>query len=58
MPTRKREESNIRKLTKVGRASIAVTLPIELVRELKWKERQKVVVKKSGQNLIISDWKK
>ena len=58
MANKKSTETGIRKLTKVGRASIAVTLPIELVRELKWKERQKVVVKKSGQNLVISDWKK
>ena len=35
-----------------------VTLPKELVRELGWKERQKVVVKKSGNKLTIEDWKK
>lgn len=58
MANKKSTETGIRKLTKVGRASIAVTLPIELVRELGWRERQRVVVKKSGQNLIISDWKK
>ncbi|MFA7319585.1 MAG: hypothetical protein WC022_03265 [Parcubacteria group bacterium] len=58
MANKKSTETGIRKLTKVGRASIAVTLPIELVRELGWKERQRVTVKKSGQNLIISDWKK
>lgn len=58
MPTRKREDENIRNLTKVGRHSIAVTIPIEIVRELKWRERQKVVVKKIGKKIIISDWKK
>ena len=57
MPTRKLEDKNIRKLTKIGKKSIGLTLPIELVRELKWKERQKVVVKKSGKKLIIEDWK-
>jgi len=49
---------NIRKLTKLGGKSIGLTLPIEIVRELKWKERQKVVVKKIGRKLIIEDWKK
>ena len=58
MPTRKLEDKNIRKLTKVGKHSISVTLPIEIVREFGWREKQKVVVKKRGKNLIISDWKK
>jgi bifunctional DNA-binding transcriptional regulator/antitoxin component of YhaV-PrlF toxin-antitoxin module len=58
MPTRKLEEKNIRKLTKTGRHSICVTIPIEIVRKLKWKEKQKVVVKKSGSKIVISDWKK
>jgi antitoxin component of MazEF toxin-antitoxin module len=58
MARKKLEERNVRKLTKVGQQSIAVTLPIEIVRELGWRERQKVVVKKSGKNLLISDWKK
>ncbi len=49
---------NIRKLTKTGGGSISVTLPIELVRELKWRDKQKVVVKKSGGKLVIEDWKK
>lgn len=58
MPTRKREDDNIRKLTKVGRQSMAVTLPIEMVRKLKWREKQKVIVKKSGKKLIFEDWVK
>ncbi|OGI93971.1 hypothetical protein A3A03_02980 [Candidatus Nomurabacteria bacterium RIFCSPLOWO2_01_FULL_40_18] len=48
---------NIRKITKVGRTSLTVTLPRELVAELKWKEKQKVIVKRKGSKLIISDWK-
>ncbi|MCH8748926.1 hypothetical protein IH781_04250 [Patescibacteria group bacterium] len=35
-------ERSIRKLIKLGRGSIAVTLPIELVRALKWRGKQKV----------------
>jgi len=56
---RKLEERNIRKITKMaGGASFGITLPIEMVRELGWRERQKVVVKKSGSKLTIEDWKK
>ena len=52
------DERNIRKITKLaGGSSYGVTLPIEFVRELGWRERQKVVVKKSGKKLIIEDWK-
>jgi len=47
----------VRKITKIaGGASYAVVLPIEFVRVLGWKERQKVTVKKSGKKLIIEDW--
>ncbi len=59
MARRKLEERNIRKLTRTGRGrSILVTLPIELVRELGWREKQKVTVRKIGKKLIIEDWKK
>ena len=57
MARRKLENKNIRKLTKIGNKSIGLTLPIEIVRELKWREKQKVVVKKRGKSIIISDWK-
>ena len=57
MPTQKRENENIRKLTKVGGHTIAVSIPIEIIRKLKWRERQKVVVRLRGKKLIIEDWK-
>ena len=52
------EDKNIRKLTKVGRQSIAVTLPIEIVRDLGWREKQKVVVKRVRGGMVIKDWRK
>ncbi|HRY82988.1 MAG TPA: AbrB/MazE/SpoVT family DNA-binding domain-containing protein [Candidatus Moranbacteria bacterium] len=58
MPRRKNEESNVRKLVKLGGQSLAVTLPIEIMRELGWKEKQKVVVKMERKKIIIADWKK
>ena len=57
MPTQKLINKNVRKITKVGGKSLAVTLPKELVVELGWKEKQKVTVNKKGNKLIIGDWK-
>ena len=50
------DKKNIRKLTKTGGHSICVTIPIDIVRDLGWKERQKVVVKKVGKRIVIGDW--
>jgi bifunctional DNA-binding transcriptional regulator/antitoxin component of YhaV-PrlF toxin-antitoxin module len=58
MPRRQLKEKNIRKLTKVGRGSLAVTIPVEMRTQLGWREKQKVIVKKSGRKIIIEDWKK
>ena len=58
MARRKLEDKNIRKLLKNSGGSIQVTLPIEFIRELKWRDKQKVVVEKSGKSLIIKDWEK
>ncbi len=57
MSRRKIDKRNIRKLTRTG-SSIGVTLPVEFLRELKWREKQKVIVEKKGRHLIIRDWKK
>ena len=58
MARRKSTEKHIRKLTRVGKFSMSVTIPVEYIRDLKWRERQKVVVKKRANKLIIEDWKK
>ena len=57
MPTRKLKDKNIRKLTKLGGHSLSVTIPVEIATKLKWKERQKVVLKLEGRKIIIKDWK-
>lgn len=58
MPTQKLINRNVRKITKVGGKSLAVTLPRDLITELGWKEKQKVIVKKVRGGLLIKDWKK
>ncbi len=58
MSVRKAEEKNIRKLAKMGKKSIGLTLPIEIIRELGWREKQKIVVKRVRGGIMIKDWKK
>ena len=56
---RKLEEKNIRKITKMGLGrTMGLTLPIEIIEKLGWKEHQKVVVRLSGKKIIIEDWPK
>ncbi|MBL4644249.1 MAG: hypothetical protein JKX80_00090 [Candidatus Pacebacteria bacterium] len=59
MARRKLEDRSIRKLTRTGSGkSISVTLPIDVIRKLKWRDKQKVVVTKRGKGILITDWKK
>jgi antitoxin component of MazEF toxin-antitoxin module len=53
---RKIEDKNIRKLAKIGKTSLAVTIPRDFIVALGWREKQKMVVKKQGKNIVISDW--
>ena len=57
MSRRKTEDKNIRKILKNG-DSYAVTIPIEMMLELNWKEKQKVVIKKIRGGFSVKDWKK
>ncbi|MBU1160158.1 hypothetical protein KKD04_03210 [Patescibacteria group bacterium] len=57
MGRRKINKENIRKIQS-SKGSYYITIPIQIMRSLKWKERQKVVVEKSGsQKITIVDWK-
>jgi len=60
MSRRELDKRNIRKITKSGGYSYSVTLPIEAIRNLNWRQGQKVVVEvdKKRKRLIIKDWKK
>jgi len=48
----------IRKVTRVGKRSLSVVIPAELVKVLKIKERQKLNISLKGKTLIIKDWQK
>ena len=58
MSTQKFVNRGVRKITKVGQTSLAVTLPKDMLYALGWKEKQKVVVKRIRGGLMIKDWKK
>ena len=58
MGLQKFKNQNVRKISKLGKVSLAVTLPKNLVIQLGWKEKQKVVVKRAHGGLLIKDWKK
>jgi antitoxin component of MazEF toxin-antitoxin module len=53
---RKASDINRRKLVRLGKVSLALTLPREIVESLGWREGQNVIVKKSGQKIVIEDW--
>ncbi|MCD6436143.1 MAG: AbrB/MazE/SpoVT family DNA-binding domain-containing protein [Clostridiales bacterium] len=55
MTRRKIEDRNIRKVFKSG-SSYALTIPLEIVDNLKIRKGQKLVVKKVGSKIIIEDW--
>lgn len=57
MARRSLEDREVRKLSKRG-ASYTVTLPIEAVRALKWRDNQKLTITRRGSALVIKDWKK
>ena len=57
MADRTYNQRNIRKITKNG-TSHSVSIPVEFLKELGWKEKQKVVVKRVRGGVLIKDWKK
>jgi len=56
---RKNNDKNIRKISRSGGYSYALTLPMDAMRDFGWREGQKVVVKqdKKRKRLIIEDWR-
>ena len=55
-----RRNKNIKKLQNPGNKSYTVSIPIDFIRFLKWREHQKVVFEldKRRKRLIIKDWKR
>ena len=51
-------KKHVRKLIKASRYSLSVIIPAEIVDDMKFREKQKVVLYKDGSKIIIKDWKK
>ena len=51
----RQKNENIRKLTKVGKESYSITIPISVIRKFKWRERKKLelVVDEEREKIII-----
>ena len=49
-------KQSIRRLPRSGSHSYYVLIPPEFIRSLKWKERQKLVVRMTGKSIVIRDW--
>jgi hypothetical protein len=58
MADRKSTQKNTRSLTKVAGKSFGITFPIDLIRALGWRPRQKLTISAKGKKLIVKDWKK
>ena len=61
MGRRKINKRNIRSLIKVASGhSYGITLPIEVIRKFRWRERQKLELKINPRKktILIKDWKK
>lgn len=57
MARRKLHNRQIRKIQR-SRGSYYITIPIEVIRDMNWRERQKVEVKQFGRDkILITDWK-
>lgn len=51
----KKQEALVRKVTRVGKRSLSIVIPAEIVAELKIKERQKMEFKVERKRIIITD---
>ena len=57
MADKKSTQTNVRKLTKFGKMSIGLTLPIDEVRKMGWKEKQRVAVTRVKDGFTVKDYK-
>ncbi len=54
---KKRSTEEVRKIQRQANGSCTLALPAEMLRDLNWRDKQKLVVKKKGDTLVIMDWK-
>ena len=57
MGARKAGEQQIRNITANSSGTYQISIPKQLIAQLKWRQGQKVTVTKVGDRLMIEDWK-
>ncbi len=57
MGTKRIGSEHDRRLLANSTGTYMVSLPINMVRNLKWRQGQKLTIRESGKKLIIEDWK-
>ncbi|MCR4328276.1 MAG: hypothetical protein NUV53_02035 [Patescibacteria group bacterium] len=60
MPRRKIENKNVRSLNKTSNGkSYAITIPVDVVRRWRWKNRQKLslTIDNKKKRIVVEDWK-
>jgi hypothetical protein len=58
MANRSIDERNVRSLMRNKGGTYLLSLPIEFVKKLKWREKQKLTITMKGKSIVVSDWKK
>jgi antitoxin component of MazEF toxin-antitoxin module len=53
---RKTKDNSLRKLMRLGKTSLGITLPVALLDQLGWREKQKLTVKRIKGGLVVRDW--
>jgi antitoxin component of MazEF toxin-antitoxin module len=53
-----KNEKYVRKVVRQGKRSLSINIPADIVDELGIRERQKLVIQRSGKKIVIKDWKK
>lgn len=58
MTREKTGDQQVRKIQKTGSdgGSYMITIPKDYIKQLGWREGQKLVVKKRGKTISIADW--
>ncbi len=54
-PKEEEMAKHVRKLNKLGKYSYYVTLPMSIIKKLRWQIRQKVVLSVRGKGIYIQD---
>ena len=57
MANRPNKQRHVRSLMNHASGTYLVSLPVEYIRELKWRGKQKVVVELRGKSIVVTDWK-